>query len=266
MNIIAVDDERLALDNLMSMLKEVLPAAKINGFLDSAKAFVYLKSNVADIAFLDIEMGEMDGITLAKKCKDVCPNINIIFVTGYTQYTMDALRLHVSGYLMKPVRAKDLQIELDNLRHPLPVKPKCRVRVQTFGNFEVFLDNKPLPMPLAKCRECLAYLIDRKGARVTVPELAAVLWEDRLFDKTVQNNTHRVLSDMMKALREAGIANIVIKTRRDISIDIDEVDCDYYRFLKGDVSQINIFRGEYMTNYSWAEFTLACLIQTKRKY
>lgn len=264
MKVIAVDDERLALDNIMALLKEVVPEAEIKGFLKPTEAFEYLTDNEVDIGFLDIEMGKMNGILLAKKCKDIRPEINIIFVTGYNQYAMDALRIHASGYLIKPVRAKDLLIELENLRHPLPLHAIRRVRVQTFGNFEVFVDQKPIPMPIAKCRECLAYLIDRKGSRVTVAELAAVLWEDRPYDKTVQNNTHRVVSDMIKALKEVGIVDIIIKNRRDIAIDTEKVDCDYYRFLSGDVSQINVFHGEYMSNYGWAEFTLAELAGSKK--
>ena len=81
--------------------------------------------------------------------------LSIIFVTGYSQYTMDALKLRVSGYLMKPVRTSDLRLELKNLRHPLP-EFNCRVRIQTFGNFEVFVDGRPLKFPRKKCKECLA--------------------------------------------------------------------------------------------------------------
>ena len=260
MKIIAVDDESLALENILSMLKRMFPKEEITGYRKTSEALEYLQANQTDIAFLDIEMGEMDGITMAKKCKDACPDINIIFITGYEQYAMDAWRLHASGYLLKPVREKDMLAEISHLRSPMPVKPVKRVRVQTFGNFEVFVDNKPVFFQLAKCKECLAYLIDRKGARITAAQLAAVLWEREVYDRKVQNNTHRVLSDLMKSLNQAGIADIVIKTRRDICIDMEKVDCDYYGFLKGEVPQINAFHGEYMTDYSWAEFTLAEIV------
>lgn len=257
MKILAVDDERLALENITDLLKKMVPAAEIVGFTKSADAFAFLAEHRMDIAFLDIEMGGMNGLTLAKKCKDICPDINIIFVTGFDQYTMDALKLRASGYLIKPVREKDLRAELDNLRHPITTTCAHRVRIQAFGNFEIFVDQKPLNIPIAKCKECLAYLVDRKGARVTAAELAAVLWEDTPYDKRTQNNTYRVISDTMKYLKDAGIADIMIKSRGDMAINMERVDCDYYRFLRGDVSQINMFRGEYMTNYSWAEFTLA---------
>ena len=266
MRIIAVDDERLALENITTLLKKIKPESEIVGFLKPQDAFEYLAGNKADVAFLDIEMGKLNGIALAKKCKDLCPKINIIFVTGYNQYALDALKIHASGYLMKPIRANDIYSELENLRHPLPIQNMQSVRIQTFGNFEIFVDKKPLRFPMAKCKEALAYLVDRKGACITVAELAIVLWEDKPFDKTVQNNTHRVISDMIKALKDADADQIIIKTRKDIAIDTTKVDCDYYRFLTGEVSLINAFRGEYMNNYSWSEFTLASLVQNKTFY
>lgn len=263
MKVIAVDDEKLALNNITSLLKEVQPEALITGFQNPQEACAYLEKNKSDIALLDIEMSGMDGITLAKKCKDTCPDINIIFVTGFSQYAMDAFRLHASGYLMKPVRKKDLLAELENLRHPLPLKTTSKVRIQTFGNFEIFVDNKPLFFPRSKCVECLAYLVDRKGARVSTRELATILWEDKPYDRAVQNSVHRILSDLMKTLKQTGIEDIIIKTHKEIAINIEKVDCDCFRFLAGDVAFVNMFHGEYMSNYSWATFTLAGLDEEK---
>ena len=259
MNFIIVDDERLALQSLHELLRQVAPDANTECFLEPKDALIYLKKQTVDIAFLDIEIGGINGIAFAKMCKDICPYINIIFVTGYDQYAMDAIRLRASGYLMKPVRIKDLENELDHLRYPIPITPKSRIRIQTFGNFEIFVDGAPLRFPMAKCKECLAYLVDRKGAMVTTGEIGGVLWEDKPYDKIVQNNTHRVISDLIKTLEQADARNIIIKNRTEMGIDIRTVDCDYFEFLQGNVSHINAFRGEYMSNYSWAELTLSTI-------
>lgn len=260
MKIIAVDDERLALDNLVKLIKKVEKTSEIISFNRSADALDYLSQNMVDIAFLDIEMGELNGIALAKKCKDLCPSVNIIFVTGYSQYMTEAFRLHVSGYLLKPVRENDLRMEIDNLRFPVSCAPTHRVRVQTFGHFEVFVDGRLLDLPRAKSKECLAYLIDRKGARITVSEIASVLWEDKPDDSSTHNNAHQVIFTLMRALKDAGIEDIIIKSRRELAVDTSKIDCDYYRAISGDMSRMNTFTGEYMTNYSWAEFTLGELV------
>jgi len=263
LNIMVVDDERLVVEQMVGLLRQVEPEADIVGFSEPEEACSYLEKCRVDVAFLDVEMGELDGIGLAKRCKELCPEVNLIFVTGYSQYMMEAFRLHASGYLMKPVSAEELREELHNLRHPLTEESSGRVRIQTFGNFEIFLNGKPVDLPRTKCRECLAYLVDRRGARVSMPELASILWGDRPYDRKVQNSTHQVIYALMKALKQAGIQDIIIKNRRELAIDMEKVDCDYYAALNGDLAQMNAFTGEYMTNYSWAEFTLGGLSDTR---
>lgn len=256
MRMIAVDDEELAVNNLRKLLIRLEPEAEIISFTEPEDAFDYLAENKVDIVFLDIEMGPFTGIALAKRCKDFCPYINIIFVTGYSEYMLDAFRLHASGYLLKPVRIDDLRTELDNLRHPVLLETKRRVRIQTFGNFEVFVDGRLLGLNAMKAKECLAYLIDRRGARVSYRELSAILWEDRPYDRATQNNLHQVIFNLKGALKKQGVEDIVIRTRKEIAVDTEKVDCDYYAAISGDVRWLNTFTGEYMSQYSWAEFTL----------
>lgn len=264
MRVMVVDDEELSVESLVKVLHKELPGAEIVTFLTPVEAFAYLSANPVNIALLDIEMGALSGLVLAKKCKDLCPMINIIFVTGFSQYSMDALKLHVSGYLLKPVRADDLRAELNNLRHPLPPSSR-RVRIQTFGNFEVFVDGKPLKVPRTKCKECLAYLVDRKGAGVSFAQLTSVLWEGQPIDRSAQKNTHKIISDLTKALRDVGAESILHKSHTDIAVDTESVDCDYFSAIRGDMAWLNSFTGEFMTNYSWAEFTLGELVEIKQR-
>lgn len=266
MKVIVVDDERLALENLVRVIKRVEPKANVASFQESKKALDYLRENEADVAFLDIEMDGLSGLLLAKTYKEHCPTINIIFVTGHAHYMADAFKMHVSGYLLKPVREPDLRMELDNLRYPLNGTKSQKVRIQTFGNFEVFVNEKLLDFPREKSKECLAYLIDRRGARVSVPDLAAVLWEDRPNGKAIQNSVYQAVFTLRKVLEEAGISEILIKGRGKIAIDVNKVDCDYYAAINGDTEQFNRFVGEYMKNYSWAEFTLGELVEKRVKF
>lgn len=259
MEIIVVDDERLVLENIVKVIRKVVPHAIVHGFVCPDEAILCLRENKIDIAFLDIEIGGVNGIDFSQRCKMLCPEMNVIFVTAYNKYAIEAFRLHASGYLMKPVMEEDIQAELENLRKPILLHGGKKVEIQTFGNFEIFVNNVPLHFPMAKCKECLAYLIDRKGALITTGEIAGVLWEDRPYSKVVQNNTHKVISDLMKTLKAANVEDIVIKSRREIGININNVDCDYYSFLNGEIPYINSFRGEYMSNYSWAEFTLSTI-------
>lgn len=261
MNIIVVDDEPIALKNMNEKLLYISEIEEITLFDEPQSALNYLKEHSVDIAFLDIEMYDMSGLEFALLAKNILPNINIIFVTGYSEYAVDAFSIHASGYLLKPVTVERIKKEIENLRSPITLKPKNRIFIHTFGNFEVFVDKKPLIFSRAKSKELLAYLVDRKGTSVTIAEIAAVLWEDREYNRSLQNQTQTVISNMMKTMKDANIEHIIIKKWNSIAVDITKFDCDYYSMLTWDMMAVNTYSGEYMTNYSWAELTTGMLYQ-----
>lgn len=264
MTIIAVDDEKLALKYLVRTINQAQPDCEIQSFTDPAKALEYLKHNSAELAFLDVEMYEMNGLELARQCKKLHPTINIIFVTGFRDYAVDAFAVHASGYLLKPTSVEKVREELAYLRNArsLPVQA---LHVHTFGNFEVFCNGIPVDFGRSKTKELFAYLVDRKGAGSTTSELCAVLWEDREYNISMQKQFQTIVSDLIKTLRRAGCEDIVVRKRNFLSVDTTRFSCDYYGFLSGDVTAINAYVGEYMSNYSWAEFTTGFLYQKSQR-
>lgn len=115
-------------------------------------ALDYAGGHPCDTAFLDVEMAGMSGMALAERLRRMKPDVNIIFVTGHGSYRDEAFGLHASGYLMKPVTARKVREELKDLRYP--VAPARRVRIRTFGNFEVYLDGKPLMFRYSRTGSC----------------------------------------------------------------------------------------------------------------
>ncbi|MDL2267459.1 response regulator [Desulfovibrio sp. OttesenSCG-928-G15] len=254
MRILAVDDERLALLAMEQAIREADPDCELACFATPAEALAHAAKETVDVAFLDIEMDSMNGLGLAKRLKDIHGKTNIVFVTGYSQYAMDAFSLRASGYLQKPVTAQDVASELHHLRHPLPASEKKGVRIQCFGNFEIFVDGKSISFHRSKAKELLAYLVSRNGAGVSKKELAGILWEDGEYSRATQSYLQTLIAEMLRALNEAGAENIIVKKWNSLSIDTSLVDCDYYNFEKGDPKAVNAYRGEYMANYPWAEF------------
>ena len=125
--------------------------------------------------------------------------------------------------------------------------------VQTFGNFECFIDGQPIKFKYNKTKEMLAYLIDRKGAMCTNGELMSILWaEDSEKKKSYLKN---LKADLTRVLAEAGMEGVLIKFRGAIGIATDKVDCDYYDWKRGIPYAINAYRGEYMSSYPWASIT-----------
>lgn len=255
MNIIAVDDKPSDLRNLEQSVKKAAPDCTLYIFFSPNDALSHAKKAVTDIAILNAEMDEMTGISLATQLKRINPKINIIFAADNPAYADSAFAIHASGYILKPVTPEAIIKEIQNLRYPIILPQTHRVKVRCFGNFDVFLDGKPLSFSRAKAKELLAYLVDRKGASVTVAEICSILWEDKEYNRSMQKQTQTVISLLMKALREAGIEYIVIKRWNSVAIDTEKINCDYYNFLDGDASALNTHMGEYMRNYSWAETT-----------
>ena len=259
MNILAVDDEYYARKLLEEAISEAVSGSMLYLCDEPKSAIETARKNRIDVAFLDIHMPLMSGIELAKLLKDINPKINIIFATGFSEHMKDAIDLRSSGYLLKPVTAAAIKTEMENLRNPIEWSSGKRVRVQTFGNFEVFIDGAPVKFERKQSKEIFAYLIDKRGTSVTYAELASIIWEDGDYDRVRQKNLQVYVASLVKTLQGLGENDLILKGRQGILVNTAKIDCDYYRFLEGDVRAINSFTGQYMSAYSWAEFTVGYL-------
>ena len=101
MKIIALDDEKIALQGLLAAIQKVAPYAEIHGFRLAGQAIAHMEDDPCDVAFLDVEMKGMNGIEVAKKFKEIHPDVNIIFATGFGSFRDVAFDIHASGYLIK---------------------------------------------------------------------------------------------------------------------------------------------------------------------
>ncbi|MBQ9566487.1 MAG: response regulator [Lachnospiraceae bacterium] len=266
MKIIAVDDEKLALEGLMTELALAAPEAEINGFRRPADAIEYCKGQErVDAAFLDIEMRGMSGLSLGEQLVAIHPDINLIYTTGYSEYAVDAIGLRCSGYILKPVTADKIRNELDNLRNPVEEQGGRKLYARAFGKFDVYVAGKPVKFHYQKTKEMLAYLIDRRGELVSNSDLVSVLWEDDSPDSSHISYLKNVRTDLMKSLEETGCRECIVRSRGEIGILPEAIDCDYYEYLdnKGMEGSDRLFKGEYMSQYSWAEYTLAALYGKK---
>ena len=171
-----------------------------------------------------------------------------IVVTEHPEYALEALQIFVSGFLLKPANEEDVKNVLKHLRYP-PEDGPAGVKIQCFGNFEIFANGRTLAFKRSKSKELLAYLVDRNGATCTNGEMLAVLWEDKPDTASLHSHLRNLIFDLSHALEDAGVTGLLIRGRSTLDIDTGKVDCDYYNFLKGDRSAINSYRGEYMTQY-----------------
>jgi len=111
MKAVLIDDNNICLETEAEVIKSVDMIEELHSFQDINELITFISNNTIDVAFLDIIMNELDGITLAMEIKRIQPKCKIIFISSSRDFAMEAFQVYASGYLLKPV-AKDEIIEL----------------------------------------------------------------------------------------------------------------------------------------------------------
>lgn len=117
-NVILVDDRKLILTGGLPVLEKVMPNATVTGFVDANEAVSYAKENRVSLAFLDIELREMTGLELCRALLDINPRTNVVYLTAYSSYALDAWTTGASGFMLKPITPEGVREQLENLRYP----------------------------------------------------------------------------------------------------------------------------------------------------
>ena len=255
MRCFVVDDEKFALDRMVRELKIAAPEAELFAFSDPNELLLFAKEMPFDVAFLDVRMGSMTGVELAKKLREFLPKLNVIFVTGYDEYANEAMKMHASGYLMKPVTAEDIKAELKDLRYPIFEKKNYMLYFRCFGVFEVFNQTGELVcFERKKAKELLAYLLYKQGKKCTNQELHEILFEDGAYESDVEQRMYQtVVSSLTSTLKALGVEAILQRSYGAIKLDVTKVACDWYEYLVNKESGAPNYKGEFMKQYSWAE-------------
>ena len=255
MRILCIDDEPLMRQMVEMAVKEALPDADVHVFERQADLIMEAEKNGCDVALLDIHMRGLNGVDLAKSFKETNPKMNIIFVTGFSEYSGEAMQLHASGYIMKPVTKEKIEQEFADLRFPIVPKKDALLRVQCFGNFDVFTpDGAHVRFERSRSKEVFAYLVHRHGSSCTTKEICAALFEDAPYDKKQQNAIQTIITSMIRSLRAIGAEEVISRSYNALAVNVDTLDCDYYRFAELDAGAVNAYQNEYMSQYYWAEF------------
>ena len=254
MKAIAVDDEIYMLETLLEAVSASTDIETVEAFSSCSAALAYATENPVDVAFLDINMRGIGGLELAEKLAQLHPRCKIIFCTGYEEYAISAFRLHVSGYLMKPITPEAVQREIDHIKGVKATEKLLTIKC--FGNFEVLYNGETLPFKRKKAKELLAVLVDRNGAGMTAKQICAILFPEDTDDTKNAAYLRQLILDLKNTLKTIGAEDVLQHDTPYYRIDTNLVRCDYISFLETGKPQ---FLGEYMTQYSWAEETCAML-------
>ena len=258
MRTIVVDNEENSVKTFIYESQNIDEIEIVGTFCDGDDAVDYLGDNDAELAVIAVNPDGVDGTFLGPIIKKVVPNIMIIYIAGVAGYNMETIKLNAVAYLFKPYSTGQLRDAVESAKL-LANKHKKEIYARTFGNFDLFVNGRPIMFKSAKAKELLAILIDRRGGTVTTDQIICTLWEDRPNDVATQNLCSKICKKLMNELKEYGIEDILISSRGAKSLDTDKFECDLYEFLDGKRELTDKYFGEYMMQYSWAEPRAAVL-------
>jgi two-component system LytT family response regulator len=199
---VIVEDEFPAREELKYFLtkhKEISLEKEFENPIDSLK---YLQENKVDIVFLDINMPELDGMSLGKILTKLNPNIKIIFITAYRDYAAEAFEIKAFDYLLKPYSEKRITEVLNNLtmiKDNSPIK-----EVEKINKVTVFLDEKMVVLSLDEIyyievseKESLVYTQNE----IYTSKLKISKWEE-ILPKNKFYRTHRAYIVNLDKIKE----------------------------------------------------------------
>lgn len=230
---IVIDDERPAIKELEFLLREHVAIRVVGTFTNPQRALDELPALNPQVAFLDINMPQLPGIDLASQLLDRCPLLQIVFVTAYDQYAVEAFELHALDYLLKPVGAerlsKTVQRIVDRTQSATPAAGRT-LAITTFGRFSLgWSGQEALRWRSEKTRELFAFLLQCAGREVRKEEIMDAVFPDLLSERAV-HQLHNGIYYIKKALQAYGVSQQQVAIEGSYRLSLRDVWVDARRF------------------------------------
>lgn len=212
LNAIIIDNERPAIDILKYLLEKTKQVNVVGCFMNAADAFSNFHSLKPDVAFIDIELPEITGLQLAENFKSAARDMEIIFVTAYSQYALQAFRVNALDYLLKPLSYEDIEqavIRLSERKRMLsasiPQLADCS-RIFCFGRLTTYgkSSEKPVKWRTSKAEELFAFMVQNLNKEVSKWKICEALWPECDLKK-VDMYLHTTIYKMKRVLQSANI-------------------------------------------------------------
>ncbi|REK76008.1 response regulator [Paenibacillus paeoniae] len=232
MKVIIVDDEYYALRNLKSKLEKMADVEVVAMYEDPAIALEELGSMQPDLAFLDIEMPEIDGITLLGMMFKKRPEMDFVFTSAHHAYVSDTLETKALDFLVKPVKFEQLYVTLEKIKK---IRSKSsmghNIEITCFGDFSIFIDGKLIDdnWRTKKTEELLAYLLCMNGKYVSRERIIHDLWPDLEIDKGYAN-LYTTQYNLKKRFNAFGIHHLIKSRLGNIWLNIEDIKVDLLEF------------------------------------
>lgn len=237
MKVILVDDEKSMLLIMRKMLSKI-PDIELGGsFQSPGEAYNYIKENKVDMAFVDINMPEENGLDFVRRVTAEINDIAIFFLTAYKEYALEAYGMYAFDYLVKPITQERLENSIRKAREKLiflqPCEKTVYIRKMVFnclGNLEVKgKDGKAVQFTSSKSSELMAYLILHRGRLVSKWRIMEDVFAGML-PQNAETYLNTTLYKLRKALEPHGMKSSIISAEESYKIDMREIYVDMIDF------------------------------------
>ncbi|WP_107943622.1 response regulator [Metasolibacillus fluoroglycofenilyticus] len=219
MRVILVDDEILPIQRLKKLLIncEIQPIEIVGEFTNPLEVLENINELKPDIIFADIEMPVLNGLELAEKIQEIQPDVEVVFITGYDRYAIDAFNVHAIDYMLKPVRKERLHKTMTRLQsiysNKLITKNNSTL-LQLFGGLKVVLADgqvQAMKWRTAKAKEVFAYMVSNHEKTILRDALLEMFWEGVDVNKAV-NHLYTTISTIRQTLKKYNLHDISISS------------------------------------------------------
>ncbi len=271
MRVLLVDDEQLALDFLEVLLNKISGIEIVGKYLDSERALHEFAELQADLVFLDMEMGELHGLTFADELLTMFPHVEIVFVTAHSHFALEAFEVNATDYLLKPVTLERLKKSIKKIEKKRArfmqqaslIDTKKSVYIKAFGSFSLFDSNHQLvKWRTKKVKELFTYLWHHQEKPLHKSVIIEDLWTDIDMVKAT-TLLHTTVYQLRKTLKEIGIEKPVLMLNEQYTLNVS-IDSDVQQFeqeLEKNVLNwetvetiMQLYKGDYLEieDYYWA--------------
>lgn len=267
MRAILVDDEALALDVLEAALSSYKDIKIEGSYTDPKDALHNMETTKPDVIFLDIEMGSVNGLIIAEDFIEKNDSVDIVFVTAYSQYAIEAFEINAIDYLLKPIQQNRLDKTIKRLRNKSSNNRKVKkfedvLKVECFGKLEVRNGSgQTLNWRTQKSKEVFVYLLVQKDKQALKDVIMETLFPEKELEKA---NTllHTTIYQLRKNLKDLGFnKGITLKNgwyRLSMPVETDFEELKKLLILnehndKDIKSIVNIYKGDFLEyeGYNW---------------
>lgn len=221
MKTITIDDNPAILDLMRFILNKIDPEGSHFFADNAAEGLEIIESQGIRIVFLDIEMPDLTGEDAARLLNERYGMIDLIFITGHSEYALIGHQLHCAAFVTKPFGEKDIAEALKYLR--LPARSQNAIVIRCSEPFGAFFNGEPLQFERGLTAELLAYLVYKNGAIATNGELVGIFWEG---NPEKQDRLRKYIKDLRDRFEERGMGEVLVKKRGSIGLNMKKLSLE----------------------------------------